>query len=99
MGSRFRCGPRQGRRSGIVGSKVRRLEFLDLADEDDLTMVYETPEEVVEAEPRAIYRRHVACRPAAQGAVPLPSQVTVYMTPRRMVWSVAIKTGPYGDEC
>jgi hypothetical protein len=34
----------------IVGSKVRRLEFLDLADEDDLAMVYETPEEVVEAD-------------------------------------------------
>jgi hypothetical protein len=34
----------------IVGSKVRKIEFLDLADENDLAMVYETPEEVVEAD-------------------------------------------------
>jgi hypothetical protein len=34
----------------IVGSKVRKIEFLDVAAEHDLTMVYVTAQEVVEAD-------------------------------------------------
>jgi hypothetical protein len=34
----------------VVGSKVRRIEFLDLTDEHHLAIVYETEEEVVEAD-------------------------------------------------
>jgi hypothetical protein len=41
--------------TAFVGSKVRRLEFFDLAAEHDLAMIYATPEEVIEADRAGIH--------------------------------------------
>jgi hypothetical protein len=76
----------------IVGSKVRRLEFYEVAAEDDLTMVYATPEKLVAADIVGIHLSLCRRLPRVDDSYDPAARLRLYL-PRSLIQCVGAWPG------